>query len=861
MPVQRILVVGESKSGKTALIDSLLGYNLLPINTPTKRIVDIKVVHSLEVQSPSIEFGEGNDAKSFTNVSEAKKYLAQLQNETTEQDMGSRIRMTITSNQSPDMMIIDTTPVDDQNPQSIEAVKRMMSDSSCIILLVMNAKVLNDKASTVKNKWFEIVKKADYDLSRTICVFTQCDSLPGSYNYNAMKYFLRDKNDQLNLKMGFVCCRCNLSQSNYSPADVSHLEHEYFSTHKVFQFISTNDFFTLDTLAEKITKYISETFQFKKNMIHLYQQLNERKKINEKELAKYGNDFLEDSDENKSINILLLFSAFCNILSRGFNGKSDVDSDNQVNGKLKSLTSGFLTNYLDHLPSTTAKNDEIITIIQRTEGAEIGGFPSGDVVFSILDSSVENLRIEIKDFLDNVYALINDFVKQVIIRVFGRFPKMLNQLEELILGFLEQQFSKTKMIVLNIAEMNFNYLYIDEKSESFQKLLKDTLLRNLTGIKKNQPGQQNQNNTQGQQQRGNTNNQNNEFNPSFLKDESDINFLKHTKDKESCYKSLAEYVKSLVDYVYQEILKNLREYVPKSINYFFVDSLKNDLGNYLSAAFSKNQEMADNLEEDKDVTEKRNYYLQANEVLKLITKQIQDDESLLRILQGDSFKSIDNVVQAQMKTPVVPQQPKPENKQNAQQKEPEKTGFLSNIFGAGKSQQSQPQQQQSNQNANANKPQQQSQPQQQQQQTQQKTTASNFFGFFGNKAQQNKPAQQQQQPNTQSNTTQQQQQQQPSKGMDVNFKFDPSTNQVKDINVKANIDAETAKKFYENNKEHLPTGAQVLSGLKTVGNFFGKVASDMTKDSGNSNQPKKDPLSSLFGTGPKKSDGNAGKGK
>ena len=273
MPVQRILVVGESKSGKTALIDSLLGYNLLPINTPNKRTVDIKVVHSLEVSSPSIEFGDGQDAKSFTNVSEAKKYLAQLQNETPAQDVGGRIRMTVTSNQSPDMMIIDTVPADDQNPQSIETIKRLMSDSTCLILLVINAKVLNDKTSIVKNKWFELVKKADYDLSRTICVFTQCDNLPGSYNYNAMKYFLRDKNDQLNLKLGFVCCRCNLSQSNYSPADVSHLEHEYFSTHKVFQFISTNDFFTLDTVAEKITKYISETFQFKKNMIHLYQQL------------------------------------------------------------------------------------------------------------------------------------------------------------------------------------------------------------------------------------------------------------------------------------------------------------------------------------------------------------------------------------------------------------------------------------------------------------------------------------------------------------------------------------------------------------------------------------------------------------
>ena len=48
----------------------------------------------------------------------------------------------------------------------------------------------------------------------------------------------------------------------------------------------------------------------------------------------------------------------------------------------------------------------------------------------------------------------------------------------------------------------------------------------------------------------------------------------------------------------------------------------------------------------------------------------------------------------------------------------------------------------------------------------------------------------------------------------------------------------------ENTKEYLPSGEQVRSGLKAMGNFFGKVASDMAKDSGNSNtpaQPKKDP--------------------
>ena len=63
--------------------------------------------------------------------------------------------------------------------------------------------------------------------------------------------------------------------------------------------------------------------------------------------------------------------------------------------------------------------------------------------------------------------------------------------------------------------------------------------------------------------------------------------------------------------------------------------------------------------------------------------------------------------------------------------------------------------------------------------------------------------------------------------MDVSFKFDPSINQLKDINLNMNIKTETAKRIYENDKEYLSTAPQVLSVLKTVGNFFGKVTSDM----------------------------------
>ena len=102
--------------------------------------------------------------------------------------------------------------------------------------------------------------------------------------------------------------------------------------------------------------------------------------------------------------------------------------------------------------------------------------------------------------------------------------------------------------------------------------------------------------------------------------------------------------------------------------------------------------------------------------------------------------------------------------------------------------------------------------------------------------------------------------QHPQKGLDVNFKFDPTTNQVKDVKLSGEIDYKTAKAIYDNNKQYLPTGAQMLAGAKSAYSFTKKIAEEANKDE--SGQPKKnnDPLSSLFGTGPKKGGNSGNKG-
>ena len=294
--------------------------------------------------------------------------------------------------------------------------------------------------------------------------------------------------------------------------------------------------------------------------------------------------------------------------------------------KLYWIYTDFLCAYLDLKPSTTFKNKEIIEIIQRSEGSTLSGFPSGDVIYALLDKQFEDLRNEINDYLDNIYTTVNQLFKNIINRYFARFPKALTSIEELIISYLDQEFNKSKKLQNDIAEMNFVYIYVDENSDQYKALIQNSLLKK--GFTNN-----NQNNFN-----NNPNNPNNNLNDNFpFKENKDISFFKANKDKDSYYNGLSEYVKTIVDFIYAEMIRNLREYIPKSTRNFFIKSLKSNMRFYLLQYLSKNPEFSQELEEDQEVAQKRKYYIEAQKKLKRINKLIDGDNiyKVYKIIQNN----------------------------------------------------------------------------------------------------------------------------------------------------------------------------------------------------------------------------------
>ena len=78
------------------------------------------------------------------------------------------------------------------------------------------------------------------------------------------------------------------------------------------------------------------------------------------------------------------------------------------------------------------------------------------------------------------------------------------------------------------------------------------------------------------------------------------------------------------------------------------------------------------------------------------------------------------------------------------------------------------------------------------------------------------------------------------------MKFDPNQGTISNVNVQGNIDPKDAYKFYQNNKQYMPSGQQMLNAGKTGANYYNQV-----NNNNNNNSTGNKTLTNLFGTGKK----------
>ena len=202
--------------------------------------------------------------------------------------------------------------------------------------------------------------------------------------------------------------------------------------------MTQSEYFGIEVLVEKLKKLFFE--HLKKFLPGIYSGLKDKIKECQIMLETFGHDYVNFHNEcNKQTYITSLINQFCESVEKVFNSKMPKLEDNLLSHKLKSTNKNFLLKYIyDYNPSQNIDTSEIVRILIITEGISLSGFPESQVILSLLQDELNILRDELKEFLNEIYNISSTAIKNIITKIFSRFPKLNDRIEELMNIFIDE---------------------------------------------------------------------------------------------------------------------------------------------------------------------------------------------------------------------------------------------------------------------------------------------------------------------------------------------------------------------------------------------------------------------------------------
>jgi len=252
--------------------------------------------------------------------------------------------------------------------------------------------------------------------------------------------------------------------------------------------------------------------------------------------------------------------------------------------KVKALFKDLLGEYTGDYKATSAYSDENINYaLTIHEGDSIPGFPSVDAFYYLLKPELEKLKEPITDCLVSVFQYLEVLSSKILEKSFQRFPRIIDDVNEFVTKFLNDERDKAKYIVDSIVEMEISYLFTNDY---------DYLTNYTTFIPKNQ-------------ERGQV-------------DSKNI-FIREIRNRIEAYFKL--------------VVRNLRDAVPKAIGFFLVQSIQQNMQLQLYNQLYKSTEMVNVLNEPENITRQRAELLKSIKIMKDAQKIIRRDPDLMQVMQ------------------------------------------------------------------------------------------------------------------------------------------------------------------------------------------------------------------------------------
>jgi len=194
--------------------------------------------------------------------------------------------------------------------------------------------------------------------------------------------------------------------------------------------------------------------------------INENIKHSEEELALLGQPMPID-DVGKLNMLWNMLSEYCETYKNVLKGKYDSKRLSFVKDeggyKVKALFKDLLAEFTGDYKATAGYTDEYISYaLTIHEGDSIPGFPSIDAFYYLLKPELEKLKEPITECLISVFQYLESLSSKILEKSFQRFPRIIDDVNDFVTNFLNDERDKAKYIVDSIVDMEINYLFTND---------------------------------------------------------------------------------------------------------------------------------------------------------------------------------------------------------------------------------------------------------------------------------------------------------------------------------------------------------------------------------------------------------------
>ena len=139
--------------------------------------------------------------------------------------------------------------------------------------------------------------------------------------------------------------------------------------------------------------------------------------------------------------------------------KREISGGARIKLMFHSLYKEFGANY----SATSDYSDfDIEKAIIMHEGDTIAGFPSVDVFIYLVQPQLEKLRDPALDLLQDVYNYLEVLCKDIVDKIFVRFPTIMPDVLDVIVEVLVREREKSRSILEALIDSEQNYLFTND---------------------------------------------------------------------------------------------------------------------------------------------------------------------------------------------------------------------------------------------------------------------------------------------------------------------------------------------------------------------------------------------------------------